>query len=50
MYIYNISISKSQQFEPVIYMLDMRKLLKNEEVLNFGFDDFNNEKFTVICV
>ena len=27
----------------------MRKLLKDEEVINFGFDDYN-EKFSSICV
>lgn len=46
--VYSIVLGKTQ-FEPVLFELDMRKLLNDNEVLNFGFDDFN-DNFSHISV
>lgn len=45
---YSIVLGKSQ-FKPVEHTLDMRALLHDNEVLSFGFDDFNSG-FSQICV
>ena len=45
MLIYNIGRSKQSSLQ----VLNMRQLLLDEEVLNFGFDDFN-DSFTCIMV
>ena len=45
MYVYNMVQGKGTD----AYKLNMKKLLKNNEVLSFGFDDFNSE-FGCICV
>lgn len=33
----------------ILHCIDMIKLLNNEEVLSFGFEDFN-DSFSTICV
>lgn len=48
LYVYSIVLGKSQ-FKPVEHTLDMRALLHDNEVLSFGFDDFNSG-FSQICV
>ena len=45
MYVFNVVTGKGTD----TYKLNMKKLLKNNEVLSFGFDDFNTE-FGCICV
>jgi len=47
MLIYNIIMSKSMN--PSVTTLNMRKLLNDNEVLSFGFDEFN-ESFSTICI
>ena len=49
MFIYNIVQGKCIQFGDNTYKLDLSLLLKDQEVLNFGFDDFN-ESFSMISV
>ena len=49
MFIYNIVQGKCIQFGDNTYKLDLGLLLKDQEVLNFGFDDFN-ESFSMISV
>mgnify|MGYP006115936323 CR=1 FL=1 len=46
MYIQNIA---SQKTMSILHCIDMIKLLNNEEVLSFGFEDFN-DSFSTICV
>mmetsp|Transcript_27145 Transcript_27145/g.41307 ORF Transcript_27145/g.41307 Transcript_27145/m.41307 type:complete len:124 (-) Transcript_27145:2991-3362(-) len=48
LYVYNILMSKGSS-SPNATALNMRKLLGDNEVLSFGFDDFN-ESFSTICV
>lgn len=52
MFIYMlVSFEKTQQpgFEPTFYKLDMRLLLRDNQVLSFSFDDIG-ESFSQICV
>ena len=46
MYIQNIA---SQKTMSILHCMDMIKLLNNEEVLSFCFEDFN-DSFSTICV
>ena len=48
MYVYSVVLGKTE-IDPVLYELNMKQLLKDNEVLNFGFDDFN-ESFSCITV
>ncbi len=48
LYIYNIMMSKGAA-SPNATALNMKKLLGDNEVLSFGFDDFN-ASFSTICV
>lgn len=49
MLIYTIVYNKKTSEQDIIW-LDMKKMLNNQEVLNFGLDDWLKGQFSIICV
>lgn len=41
MFVYSVVFGKNMHFEPNVYKIDLELLLNGNEVLSFGFNDYN---------
>jgi len=41
MFVYSVIFGKNMYFDPDIYKIDLNLLLNGNEVLSFGFNDYN---------